>query len=103
MSSVFYHYVIWQTSGKSLPNTSTCLAPGTDTPEAPSASGSSDELGDALTPYAGVIGFNNFYEFTTSKRRSGTESRLEWQSQAMTIHDISLPISETLIVWPGDP
>ncbi|MCU0520865.1 MAG: protein-methionine-sulfoxide reductase catalytic subunit MsrP, partial [Anaerolineae bacterium] len=31
--------------------------------------GSTDELGNVLTPYEAVTGYNNFYEFTTSKER----------------------------------
>src|SRR3954451_1887919 len=30
-------------------------------------SGQTDELGDKLTDYASVIGYNNYYEFTTDK------------------------------------
>ncbi len=33
------------------------------------AQGSTDELGNVLTPYEAVVGYNNFYEFTTSKER----------------------------------
>jgi sulfoxide reductase catalytic subunit YedY len=33
----------------------------------PAASDAADEFGDALTPFADVTGFANFYEFTTSK------------------------------------
>jgi sulfoxide reductase catalytic subunit YedY len=29
--------------------------------------GQADELGDALTPFSAVIGYNNYYEFTTDK------------------------------------
>jgi len=31
------------------------------------ASGATDELGDPLTPYEAVTGYNNYYEFTTDK------------------------------------
>ena len=38
-------------------------------PEAPTSTsavvGPSDELGNALTPYETVTGYNNYYEFTT--------------------------------------
>ncbi len=33
----------------------------------PTLTGGMDELGDPLTPYADVTGFNNFYEFSLSK------------------------------------
>jgi methionine sulfoxide reductase catalytic subunit len=33
------------------------------------AGGQTDERGDALTPYESVTGYNNFYEFTTTKER----------------------------------
>jgi methionine sulfoxide reductase catalytic subunit len=33
----------------------------------PVTSASADELGDALTPYESVTGYNNFYEFSTDK------------------------------------
>ena len=33
------------------------------------AFGMTDELGDALTPYDAVTGFNNFYEFSTDKEK----------------------------------
>ena len=36
---------------------------------------------------------------TTKERYNGIVRR----SSDMTIHDISLPISGSLIVWPGDP
>ena len=35
--------------------------------EAAALQGQTDELGDALTSYAAVTGFNNYYEFTTDK------------------------------------
>ncbi|TET96464.1 MAG: protein-methionine-sulfoxide reductase catalytic subunit MsrP [Anaerolineales bacterium] len=41
--------------------TATLLKPG------PTLTGSMDELGNPLTPYADVSGFNNFYEFSLSK------------------------------------
>jgi sulfoxide reductase catalytic subunit YedY len=41
--------------------------PGGATPAAGSASDKTDELGDKLTDYASVIGYNNYYEFTTDK------------------------------------
>ena len=41
--------------------TATLLKPGL------TLTGSMDELGDPLTPYADVSGFNNFYEFSLSK------------------------------------
>lgn len=34
---------------------------------APQANGKADELGDALTSYDAVTGYNNFYEFSTDK------------------------------------
>ena len=34
---------------------------------ASAASGATDELGDPLTPYEAVTGYNNYYEFTTDK------------------------------------
>ena len=45
------------------------IEPGlTDEPSiTPLSSGTSDELGDALTSYDDVISYNNFYEFTTDK------------------------------------
>ncbi len=40
--------------------------PGTEAePEGGQAGAAVDELGDTLTPYQNVIGYNNFYEFTT--------------------------------------
>jgi sulfoxide reductase catalytic subunit YedY len=46
-------------------------APGaTPTPDArPAFVSKTDELGDAMTEYAAVTGYNNFYEFTTTKER----------------------------------
>jgi methionine sulfoxide reductase catalytic subunit len=35
----------------------------------------SDELGDPLTPYDSVTGYNNFYEFTTDKERVAARAR----------------------------
>jgi sulfoxide reductase catalytic subunit YedY len=35
--------------------------------EAAALQGQTDELGGALTPYAAVTGYNNYYEFTTDK------------------------------------
>lgn len=37
-------------------------------PVAPSASKTTDELGDALTPFDAVTTYNNYYEFTTDKQ-----------------------------------
>lgn len=37
-------------------------------PDAP-VNGRTDELGDALTSYSAVTGYNNFYEFTTNKEQ----------------------------------
>jgi methionine sulfoxide reductase catalytic subunit len=37
------------------------------TPAAGPASDKTDELGDKLTDYASVVGYNNYYEFTTDK------------------------------------
>src|SRR5688500_16200692 len=50
-------------------------APASSSPGAPSPANAgpgqtkaaADELGDALTPYEAVTGYNNYYEFTTSK------------------------------------
>ncbi|HHJ07312.1 MAG TPA: mononuclear molybdenum enzyme YedY, partial [Anaerolineae bacterium] len=36
-------------------------------PVPPTAGAQADELGDALTDYEAVIGYNNYYEFTTKK------------------------------------
>ncbi len=36
-------------------------------PVSPTAGAQADELGDALTDYEAVIGYNNYYEFTTKK------------------------------------
>jgi sulfoxide reductase catalytic subunit YedY len=36
-------------------------------PNGPKASAANDELGDALTPFAAVTNYNNFYEFTVDK------------------------------------
>ena len=33
----------------------------------PAAGAATDELGDPLTPYEAVTGYNNYYEFTTDK------------------------------------
>ena len=37
------------------------------TPASGQASGATDELGDKLTEYESVVGYNNYYEFTTDK------------------------------------
>jgi sulfoxide reductase catalytic subunit YedY len=37
--------------------------------EVPSTPSKTDELGDALTSYDGVSSYNNYYEFTTNKKR----------------------------------
>ena len=39
----------------------------TPVPTGPDDTGITDELGDQLTPYESVVGYNNFYEFTLSK------------------------------------
>jgi len=39
----------------------------TDDGTAPPVDGRTDELGNALTPYAAVTGYNNFYEFSLQK------------------------------------
>ena len=39
----------------------------TDDETAPPVDGRTDELGNALTPYAAVTGYNNFYEFSLQK------------------------------------
>jgi sulfoxide reductase catalytic subunit YedY len=47
-----------------------CAPKATQTPiptEAAALQGQTDELGDALTSYPAVTGFNNYYEFTTDK------------------------------------
>jgi sulfoxide reductase catalytic subunit YedY len=36
-------------------------------PPPPTTSGTADELGEPLTPYDAVTGYNNFYEFSTNK------------------------------------
>src|SRR5438034_787756 len=41
--------------------------PGGATSAAGQIKGATDELGDKLTDYASVIGYNNYYEFTTEK------------------------------------
>jgi sulfoxide reductase catalytic subunit YedY len=42
--------------------------PGASSPSAaPGAAGATDELGDKLTPYDAVTGYNNYYEFSTEK------------------------------------
>src|SRR5262245_47011495 len=47
------------------------LAPTSSVPATPGAAGavagSTDELGDALTPFDAVTNYNNYYEFTTDK------------------------------------
>jgi sulfoxide reductase catalytic subunit YedY len=48
-------------AASSQPNT------GGATPAAGQANGATDELGDKLTDYDSVIGYNNYYEFTTDK------------------------------------
>jgi methionine sulfoxide reductase catalytic subunit len=40
---------------------------GGATPAPGQASGATDELGDKLTDYESVVGYNNYYEFTTDK------------------------------------
>jgi methionine sulfoxide reductase catalytic subunit len=40
---------------------------GADAPAAGQVAGKSDELGDSLTEYKAVTGYNNYYEFTTDK------------------------------------
>ena len=39
----------------------------TAAPAASPVKGATDELGDTLTPYDAVTGYNNYYEFTTDK------------------------------------
>lgn len=51
---------------------SACGSAGTDsapaaTPEAGAVSSTTDELGDELTSFEAVTGYNNYYEFTTDK------------------------------------
>jgi methionine sulfoxide reductase catalytic subunit len=41
--------------------------PGGATPAAGQVKGATDELGDKLTDYDSVVGYNNYYEFTTDK------------------------------------
>ena len=47
----------------------------TPDPRTPTASRQQDELGGALTPYASVTGYNNFYEFSTQKEAVATLAR----------------------------
>jgi sulfoxide reductase catalytic subunit YedY len=42
------------------------------TPRALPAGSTTDELGDALTPWDAVTGYNNFYEFSTNKQTVAT-------------------------------
>ncbi len=58
--------------GSASPSTNPAIGPQLDpspTPDArePAAGKQTDELGDKLTPFASVTGYNNFYEFSTSK------------------------------------
>ncbi|MDX1436398.1 MAG: protein-methionine-sulfoxide reductase catalytic subunit MsrP [Anaerolineales bacterium] len=52
-------------------------------PPLPASDGAADELGNALTDYPAVTGFNNFYEFTTDKegvaRRAAGFQTSPWQ------------------------
>src|SRR5262245_59846995 len=41
--------------------------PSAAAPTAGNVKGTTDELGDKLTEYASVIGYNNYYEFTVDK------------------------------------
>jgi len=41
--------------------------PGDATSAAGQVKGATDELGDKLTDYDSVVGYNNYYEFTTDK------------------------------------
>src|SRR4051794_228818 len=41
--------------------------PDSAVPTAGQVNGKTDELGDKLTDYAAVVGYNNYYEFTTDK------------------------------------
>src|SRR5262245_3711211 len=50
--------------GPSSPAATVPATPGTGQGQPASPT---DELGDALTPYDAVTGYNNYYEFTTSK------------------------------------
>lgn len=54
--------------------TSTPAAPGANaaTPAPGATKGTTDELGDALTPFDAVTGYNNYYEFTTDKEGVAT-------------------------------
>jgi sulfoxide reductase catalytic subunit YedY len=54
-------------SPKSTPGTSEAPTATPDTSETPYASAETDERGNALTSYEAVIGYNNYYEFTTRK------------------------------------
>jgi sulfoxide reductase catalytic subunit YedY len=47
-------------AASSQPDTGATPAPG-------QANGAADELGDKLTDYESIIGYNNYYEFTTDK------------------------------------
>ncbi len=59
-------------------------ATATQEPATPTASAQSDELGDALTDYEAVIGYNNYYEFTTKKEGVAKLSQ-NFQSSPWTV------------------
>ncbi|HEY83488.1 MAG TPA: protein-methionine-sulfoxide reductase catalytic subunit MsrP [Chloroflexi bacterium] len=59
-------------------------ATATQEPVPPTASIQSDELGDALTDYESVIGYNNYYEFTTKKEGAAKLSQ-NFQSSPWTV------------------
>jgi sulfoxide reductase catalytic subunit YedY len=54
-------------SPQATPDVSETPTATPDTSEAPHASAETDEGGNALTSYEAVIGYNNYYEFTTRK------------------------------------
>lgn len=54
-------------SPKATSGTSEAPTATPDTSETPHASAEADERGNALTSYEAVIGYNNYYEFTTRK------------------------------------
>jgi sulfoxide reductase catalytic subunit YedY len=60
-----------ETAGQSAPAASGAPAPsgaaGAPSPAPGTTKGTTDELGDALTPFDAVTNYNNYYEFTTDK------------------------------------
>ncbi len=54
------------------------------TPDANAYAGKTDELGSALTSYAAVTGYNNYYEFTTDKEGVAPMAK-DFQSRPWTV------------------